>query len=185
MLESAFMPLPALQPSALYSFHPYPVSSRSRTHQTILHPQDGDAGPSTTRRRGLDRAARRALTGKRPAGTHLGREAEDLSAEENELENEKEAINKFGNRFLLPYGRRQTHMEMDAARSPTPSEADHERRQEDQNVGSPTTPLVGTAGEEELEEGQSEEAEADLDASVEDMDASGVEEGHETSMEEE
>jgi len=55
-------------------------------------------------------------------------------------------------------------------KSPTPSEPDHERRQEDQNMGSPTSLLVGGDAEEAGAVGGGED-EVDLDASVEDLDA--------------
>lgn len=79
------------------------------------------------------RAQRRALMGKRPAGINLSRHADELSEEEDAMEDEKvgqslhhsdessltadsqQEVNMFGHRFLLPYGRRLTQMEMDAA----------------------------------------------------------------------
>lgn len=59
----------------------------------------------------------------------MGKESEDLEDEEAALEqesvcqapdvsyqtNEKHDIGMFGHRFLLPFGRRQTQMELDAA----------------------------------------------------------------------
>ena len=52
--------------------------------------------------------------------------------------------------------------------SPTPSEADQERRQEDRNLGSPHPGGPIGEGDETLDEG----GQVDLDASVEDLDAS-------------
>jgi len=130
--------------------------------------------------------------GLRPAGLAVGRESEELDVEEQALDDERQNINMFGHRFLLPFGRRLTQMEMDAAPSPTPSEPDNERRQEDRNMASPTLALVG--GEDGDggapvpdggEEGGGDEEMVDLDASIEDMDASAQEEGDEEVPEEE
>lgn len=70
--------------------------------------------------------------------------------------------------------------------SPTPSEPDNERRQEDRLVGDPPTPLVG--GEQaqvDLPLGGGEEEEVDLDDDVEDLDGdSGEEEDGDATMDE-
>lgn len=66
-------------------------------------------------RRACDRAALRALRGLRPAGISLGLDAGDLSDEEEAVEEERASVNAFGHRFLLPFGRRLTQMEMEAA----------------------------------------------------------------------
>jgi hypothetical protein len=94
-------------------------------------------GPSTSVRQAerlqLERASRRALTGRRPAGVGIGREGNELEEEEAAAEEEEvrraafglmlllweltsqNNVGMFGHRFLLPYGRRQTQMELDAA----------------------------------------------------------------------
>jgi len=59
--------------------------------------------------------ARRALRGLRAAGVALAHDAQDLSDEEEMLEREKASINAFGHRFLMPFGRMMTQMEMEAA----------------------------------------------------------------------
>jgi len=134
--------LPGLNPSTSYSFYPYPVKSAPTTSLRGLAPPtqtQAQAGPSTHRRAEITRATRirerserRALVGLRPAGFAIGRESEDLDLEEMTLEDERvshlvwlyafvirltrqQHINMFGHRFLLPIGRRQTQMELDAA----------------------------------------------------------------------
>jgi hypothetical protein len=132
--------LPALNPSTSYSFYPYPLRSIPTTSLRGLAPppqSQAQAGPSTTRRAEIqkathvrERAERRALIGLRPAGFAIGRESEDLDLEEITQEDERvsldtrssgsalmeqEQIRSFGHRFLLPIGRRQTQMEIDAA----------------------------------------------------------------------
>ena len=63
--------------------------------------------------------------------------------------------------------------------SPEPSDADQERRQEDRNGASPAaSPMMGGMTTQPVENGEGE-GEVDLDASVEDLDASGVEEDEE------
>ena len=94
---------PALEPSTSYSFYNHPLSSRSNVHQTIrgvqpMHAQGSqpvplsNPGPTTEeiRReaRARHRTEKRALVGKRPAGTWLGKEAEELSEEEEAFEDE-------------------------------------------------------------------------------------------------
>ena len=58
----------------------------------LLTPLAGP-GPTTEdlkrEKRALGRAEKRALAGKRPAGVGLSREAEELSDEENTMEDEK------------------------------------------------------------------------------------------------
>ncbi|ORY33128.1 hypothetical protein BCR39DRAFT_521378 [Naematelia encephala] len=176
--------LPQIISNPPASFYSFPISSRTRVHTSIrgLAPSSsssasGGPGPATQERQreknACERALRRALVGQRPAGVALGREGEDLSDEEEALGAENQMVTQFGHRFLLPIGRRLTQMEMDAAASPTPSQPDDERRQEDRNVAS-VSPLVGgqpvLEGELEGEEGGEV---VDLDASIEDLDASG------------
>jgi hypothetical protein len=97
--------LPQLAVNPIYSFSPYPVTSRSYLHNALLRSiqpkstqsssstSSAGPGPSTERmqreKRAFDRAARRALAGRRPAGVALGREADELSDEEAELEDER------------------------------------------------------------------------------------------------
>ncbi|GFZ47311.1 hypothetical protein JCM24511_05054 [Saitozyma sp. JCM 24511] len=154
----------------------------------------GGPGPSTrsrlAQRQHLDRASRRALAGRRPVGVGLGREAVEMEDEEAAMEEEENNIGMFGHRFLLPYGRRQTQMELDAApQSPTPSQLEDDRRQEDLGVGGvATSPLAPTGNPQteltEMDEEQPEEV-VDLDASVEDMDASGMYDEEDGEQEEE
>lgn len=119
-----YPPLPQARRDTLYAFYPYPLRARERVHASLR----GPAGPSASTSppssssasaadtsAAVDRAARRALRGKRPAGVALGKDAADLSDEEAALDDEKHAINAFGHRFLLPFGRRLTQMEMEAA----------------------------------------------------------------------
>ncbi|ORX39154.1 hypothetical protein BD324DRAFT_618668 [Kockovaella imperatae] len=123
------MSLPALDPPTSFAFYPYGLSSQRQTHSSIR----GLSLPSTTpdsltgagpgpkteeivrEKLARARAERRALMGRRPPGVALGREAEELSDEEAAMEDEKQNINLFGHRFLLPFGRRLTQMEMEAA----------------------------------------------------------------------
>ncbi|KAE8543688.1 hypothetical protein D1P53_000404 [Cryptococcus gattii VGV] len=175
---------PSLQSSTLYSFSPYPLSPRRLLNHTLLHPPKDplqpqhQAGPSSSSVRGvayckerdeankfMKRAERRVLMGNNPAGMMLGREDEEVTLEEDVLEDEQMNINMFGHRFLLPFGRRQTQMEMDSAPSPSPSEPDHDHRQEDNSMAMPANTLP--------DEDDDEEHGQDLDASIEDMDDSG------------
>ncbi|WVQ81128.1 hypothetical protein IAT38_003250 [Cryptococcus sp. DSM 104549] len=187
MLDTSFTPFPSLEPTTLYSFYPYPVSPRTELHDILPPPTPASAGPgpstlqhqtqslslrssgriSETRKEDVRlatrRAEKRALMGRLPAGVALGREEDLLDQEDDVLEHEQRDINMFGHRFLLPYGRRLTQMEMDSAPSPSPSEPDHELRQEDNTVGH--IPL------ENGQEAEEDEGEIrDLDASIEDMD---------------
>ncbi|OCF35700.1 hypothetical protein I316_02755 [Kwoniella heveanensis BCC8398] len=146
---------------------------------SILRPSREDV------RESLKRAERRALMGRRPAGTGLGKDDEDVIVDEDMLDHEQHDINMFGHRFLLPYGRRLTQMEMDAAPSPSPSDPDHERRQEDRTMGSAGSPLIQPRNLDDDDEGDEEDGGVvDLDASIEDLDASEIIED-EGSMEEE
>ncbi|KAK8844115.1 hypothetical protein IAR55_006909 [Kwoniella newhampshirensis] len=126
----------------------------------------------------MKRAEERALMGRRPAGVGLGKDDEEIIVEEDLLEHEQHDTNMFGHRFLLPFGRRLTQMEMDAAPSPSPSEPDHERRQEDRSGPggvSPISPVVGVGatGLDDLDDEDGGGAGiVDLDASIEDMDRS-------------
>ncbi|WVR08928.1 hypothetical protein IAU60_005987 [Kwoniella sp. DSM 27419] len=204
MLDGPSCSLPAFEPSTLYSFYPHPLSPRSHLHSTLSpsqHSTTAQAGPGPTTQgnrtiasgqlkgnsiraeaevaSAMKRAELRALMGRRPAGTGLGKDDDEVGAEEDMLDQEQHDINMFGHRFLLPYGRRLTQMEMDAAPSPSPSEPDHERRQEDRTMGSPGSPVMQQEVAEEDEEGP-----VDLDASIEDLDASEVQEEDEGGMEE-
>ncbi|WVF65411.1 hypothetical protein IAT40_000138 [Kwoniella sp. CBS 6097] len=160
------------------------VTEGSEQDQKVDHSDRRSYRPSREDvRESLSRAERRALMGGRPAGTGLGKDDDDVIVDEDMLDHEQHDINMFGHRFLLPYGRRLTQMEMDAAPSPSPSEPDHERRQEDRTTGSAGSPLMqpqNLDGEDEEEEGGA----VDLDASIEDLDASEIV-GDEGSMEEE
>ena len=98
---------PTLMPDPIYSFYPYPVLARSNVHRSLLAPHPPPSpDPSvdqpehpylparstqqSSRSRGAkERAARRALLGRRPAGVAHGREAEELSDEEAALDLEK------------------------------------------------------------------------------------------------
>ncbi|GMK55301.1 hypothetical protein CspeluHIS016_0203570 [Cutaneotrichosporon spelunceum] len=120
-------------PNTLFSFAHRPVSSPSHR---------------------LRRPRHRALRGLPPAGAALHLLAADLSDDEGVLDDEREDLNNFGRRFLIPIGRRNTQMEAEAAPSPTPS--DHDHRQEDRGGLSPSP--------EPMED-------IDLDASVDDLDA--------------
>ncbi|WVQ93084.1 hypothetical protein IAU59_000148 [Kwoniella sp. CBS 9459] len=153
-------------------------------HQLIEGDERRRARPSREDvRESSRRAERRALMGRRPAGTGLGKDDDDVIADEDVLDHEQHDINMFGHRFLLPYGRRLTQMEMDAAPSPSPSEPDHERRQEDRTMGSAGSPLAQPQNLDEEDDG-GEGGAVDLDASIEDLDASEIVED-EASMEEE
>ncbi len=98
--------LPTLMPDLIYSFYPYPVLARTKVHASLLQTSatpsstdkktandQSDSGLSTQQlaksRNAKERAARRALMGRRPAGVALGREAEELSDEEAALDDEK------------------------------------------------------------------------------------------------
>ncbi|TXT13205.1 hypothetical protein VHUM_01606 [Vanrija humicola] len=165
-----YPPLPQAQCDTLYAFYPYPLRARERVHASLRGPaplsstssSSAASSSSSDTQAAVDRAARRALRGKRPAGVALGKDAADLSDEEAALEDDKHAINAFGHRFLLPFGRRLTQMEMEAAPSPTPS--DHEHRQEDRGAEPPSpVPPSPELGD--------QDGEIDLDASLEDRDA--------------
>ena len=103
---SLHVALPTFMPDTRHSFYPYPVLARSKVHRSLrgessLTPASSNedrilpsgSGSSTHSHavsdRTKERAARRALTGRRPAGVALGREAEELSDEEAALEDEK------------------------------------------------------------------------------------------------
>ncbi|TYJ56134.1 hypothetical protein B9479_003120 [Cryptococcus floricola] len=198
MLLESLNTYPSLTPDTLHSFSPYPLSSRAHLHKSLLHPSSASssqAGPSTYRSSGIRgiqspptnadpdeqaqdarrsagmmrrRAEERVLMGRTPAGVMLGREDDEVTLEEEMMDQEQHDVTMFGHRFLLPYGRRQTQMEMDSAPSPSPSEADHERRQED-----PSGILHHHHHPPEDDtENEDDEDVADLDGSVEDMDAS-------------
>ncbi|WOO85004.1 uncharacterized protein LOC62_06G008509 [Vanrija pseudolonga] len=170
-----YPPLPQARRDTLYAFYPYPLRARERVHASLRRSAPSTStltspsSPSSSSSSAADtsaavgRAARRALRGKRPVGVALGKDAADLSDEEAALDDEKHAINAFGHRFLLPFGRRLTQMEMEAAPSPTPS--DHDHRQEDRNA-EPPSPIPPSP-----ELGEQEGGEVDLDASLEDRDA--------------
>ncbi|WVW79497.1 hypothetical protein I302_101466 [Kwoniella bestiolae CBS 10118] len=200
--------IPTFEPINLYSFYPHPISPRSHVHSTLFpHPDNANTASSSgsSRQKGtqpdraikkeitreevqqaMERAERRALMGRRPAGVGMSRDDDEVVNEEDILDHEQHDINMFGHRFLLPFGRRLTQMEMDAAPSPSPSEHDHERRQEDHTMGSPLMEpqIQGEDGEEDEED---EEGAVDLDASIEDLDNSEMvdEEENEGSIEEE
>lgn len=76
---------------------------------------------AAARRSSLARAQRRALMGKRPAGFAVAHDLADLSDEEAALDEDKAAINQFGHRFLMPFGRRMTLGEMETAPVSDPS----------------------------------------------------------------
>lgn len=100
---------PSLQPSTLYSFSPYPLSPRKHLNHTLLHPPKDPlqppyqlAGPNSSSVRGvayckerdeaknlMKRAERRVLMGNNPAGMMLGREDEEVTLEEDVLEDEQ------------------------------------------------------------------------------------------------
>ncbi|KAL1407681.1 hypothetical protein Q8F55_007114 [Vanrija albida] len=164
MLESTnYPPLPQARRDTLYAFYAYPLRARERVHASLRGPAAAASSSSSSEpAAAVERAARRALRGKRPAGVALGKDAADLSDEEAALEDDKHAINAFGHRFLLPFGRRLTQMEMEAAPSPTPS--DHDHRQEDRGA-EPASPVPPSP---ELDEPEGDEV--DLDASLEDRD---------------
>lgn len=103
-LPNPHLPMPS------HTHYPYPLTSRLKTHSSILNPLSnyayghGDAnlpgggpGPTTTsnvekrdrNRLALKRAEARALAGRRPAGVELGKEAEELSDEERNMEDER------------------------------------------------------------------------------------------------
>ena len=103
---SFHIPLPDFDLDTRHSFYPYPVLARSKVHRSLigepsLTPTSSNgqrilpsgSGPLSYRHAMADlskeRAARRALIGRRPAGVALGREAEELSDEEAALEDEK------------------------------------------------------------------------------------------------
>jgi len=109
--------LPTLLPDPIHSFYPYPVLPRSKVHQSLLSPSSNTTqkqfqsiqpgpGPSTEQnaksRNAKQRAARRALMGRRPAGVALGREAEELSDEEASLEDEKVRLSFHGSDSSKP-----------------------------------------------------------------------------------
>jgi len=96
--DASNSPFPSFNPSTLYSFYPYPISSRDKTHQSLRGIQSPSKGQSSRQAqqearekaaKARERAARRALVGKRPAGVSIGREAEDLSEEEDALDHAK------------------------------------------------------------------------------------------------
>lgn len=196
VLLSAPTPLPALRPDNTLSFYPWlatpfaptdPSAGPSRPSRRPLRGEAPPSGPSVSQETGVDlpedtidhAALLRALTGRRPAGTSLTKESDALEDQEVEYEDMKHGIDKFGNRFLQPYGLRLTLMEMEQRPSPEPSDADQERRQEDRNGASPlASPMVGGMTTQPVENGEGE-GEVDLDASVEDLDASGIEEAGE------
>lgn len=135
-----YPPLPTTTPSPLFSFAHTPITSRSRLNASLratswstqppssVHPSHPSHAASTSTHR-LDedeteidsrvlltkRARHRALRGLQPAGAALRIDAAELSDEENALEAEKEDLNHFGHRFLIPIGRRNTQMEAEAA----------------------------------------------------------------------
>ena len=110
-------PLPLASRDVKYSFYPYPISTRQTLHTSLRGPPPAASssaggsvanrsssnsssraslagpGPSTAQlraeARALKRAQWRAVGGRRPAGLGLGREAEELSEEEEALEDEK------------------------------------------------------------------------------------------------
>ena len=90
LLDNTAGSLPAFTSDTTYSFYRHSLASPRSDH--LHHPISGP-GPSSTehqeRRNAIDRAAKRALVGKRPAGTGGGREADDLSEEERNLEEDK------------------------------------------------------------------------------------------------
>lgn len=122
LLNKSTSSLPNLYPETLYSFYPYPLTSRRTTHDTLKRSEDKSSltpgpgpgpGPSSLlnqerRRRQrsqqaheLDRASKRALLGKRPAGIGGGRDAEDMSDEEKNLEEDKVGVLLLGS-FRCP-----------------------------------------------------------------------------------
>ncbi|KAI9636808.1 uncharacterized protein MKK02DRAFT_45515 [Dioszegia hungarica] len=195
-------PAPSL-PLPSHTYYPYPLTSRLKTHSSILQPLSPHAygyqdpsvsqskatagpGPSSAsnaekrerHRLALKRAEERALAGKRPAGVELGKEADEMSDEEGVIQDERDHLNLFGHRFLLPYGRRQTQSEIDAApASPTPSQEQNDRMQEDPQGGvGGNVNMAAMPASDDLGDGEEGE-EVDLDASVEDMDGDDGEDG--------
>lgn len=99
MLLDNTSPQLALPLSTTHSFSPYPLASRTKTHDSILHPASAcisqtnaapGPGPSTLQasRDTMDRVSRRSLMGKRPFGIGMGKESDDLEEEEAALEQE-------------------------------------------------------------------------------------------------
>lgn len=106
-------PAPSL-PLPSHTYYPYPLTSRLKTHSSILQPLSPHAygyqdpsvsqskakagpGPSSAsnaekrerHRLALKRAEERALAGKRPAGVELGKEADEMSDEEGVIQDER------------------------------------------------------------------------------------------------
>jgi hypothetical protein len=118
-------------PNTLFSFAHRPVTSRSRLNaslRTSWAPATPSSKPSTSKAassgssassvaaaRRLRRPRHRALRGLPPAGAALTALAADLSDDEGALNEEREELNNFGRRFLIPIGRRNTQMEAEAA----------------------------------------------------------------------
>ena len=112
MLLDTSPAFPSLETSSSFAYYPYPQSSSFKTLSLIRGPQSSSkqavarddnsvhatsapSGPGPTsemirsERLHRERAERRALAGRRPAGVGLGREAEEMSDEEAALEDEK------------------------------------------------------------------------------------------------
>lgn len=117
--------LPPQRPSPLFSYHAYSVTGRERVHATLLGPS-ARWTPRTSvpvppyastlgQRNAQARAQRRALTGRRPPGVATAADLAELSDEEAALDDDKAAVNQFGHRFLMPFGRRMTLGEMETA----------------------------------------------------------------------
>lgn len=118
-------------PNTLFSFAHRPVTSRSRLNASLRTGwaptptpsskpskaacSGSSSASSVAAARRLRRPRHRALRGLPPAGAALTALAADLSDEEGALNEEKEELNNFGRRFLIPIGRRNTQMEAEAA----------------------------------------------------------------------
>ncbi|CAK9781396.1 hypothetical protein CC85DRAFT_325810 [Cutaneotrichosporon oleaginosum] len=139
-------------------------SSRPRTRAQTSSPNPASFVLEARR---LRRPRHRALRGLPPAGASLHVLAADLSDEEGVLDDEREDLNNFGRRFLIPIGRRNTQMEAEAAPSPTPS--DHDHRQEDRGG---LTPSPEPMEDVDLDASIEDQDAPDLDASLEDLDRS-------------
>ncbi|BEI85087.1 hypothetical protein CcaverHIS002_0504880 [Cutaneotrichosporon cavernicola] len=189
------LPSYTLPPDTLFSFAHRPVTSRSRLNaslrtswavSTATTATTSSANPSQGPSPGLKHSAaaassasftatahrlrrprHRALRGLPAAGASLHLLAADLSDEEGVLDEEREDLNNFGRRFLIPIGRRNTQMEAEAAPSPTPS--DHDHRQEDRGGVSPSLEPMDDV---DLDASVDDLDAPDLDASIEDMDRS-------------
>jgi hypothetical protein len=95
--------------SPTHTSYPYPIQSRLKTHTSILSPlsphayghtgiSQGGPGPSTKEAQAerrerhklaFGRAEARALAGKRPTGVDMGKEAEEMSDDDQVMEDDK------------------------------------------------------------------------------------------------